>query len=168
MNITKRLLLALLLALPVVAVIVAVGAGQVGLLQGQAPDDLGVKDGRLKQPSFTDNSVSSQAALYPGHPQLQKSLIEPIALRGDGPATLSKIKAIVEATPGAAVVTSQADYLYAQFTSPLMKFVDDTEFWYDGKAGFIAVRSASRIGSGDLGANRKRIEAIRKSLDALK
>lgn len=164
MKIMKRLFL----ALPVVAVIVAVGAGQAGLLQGQAPDDLGVKDGRLKQPSPTDNSVSSQAALSPGHPQLQNSLIEPIALRGDGPATISKIKAIVEATPGAAVVTSHADYLYAQFTSPLMKFVDDAEFWYDRKAGYIAVRSASRIGSGDFGANRKRIEAIRKSLDALR
>ena len=65
---------------------------------------------------------------------------------------------------GAKVVKSDSDYLYAQYTTPLMNFVDDVEFWYDPQAQAIQVRSASRIGKGDMGVNRKRIEAVRAAL----
>ena len=47
-----------------------------------------------------------------------------------------------------------------------MKFVDDVEFWFDPKAQVIQVRSASRVGEGDMGVNRKRIEAVRAALAA--
>ncbi len=82
-------------------------------------------------------------------------------VQGDGPATLARIKAVVTDMRGARVVTSKPDYLYAQFTTPLLQFVDDVEFWFDPAANVIHVRSASRIGRGDLGENRRRIEAIR-------
>ncbi len=141
-------------------------AGRFGALAGRPPADLGVRDGRLKPPSRTENSVSSQAALYPDHPQRQYAEIAPLRLRGDGPATIAKIATLVRATPGAEVVTSAPDYLYARYTSPLMRFVDDVEFWFDPASGVVQVRSASRIGRGDLGANRRRIEALRAALEA--
>jgi uncharacterized protein (DUF1499 family) len=47
-----------------------------------------------------------------------------------------------------------------------MRFVDDAEFWFDPVAGVIQVRSASRVGRGDLGVNRARIESIRARLAA--
>jgi len=47
-----------------------------------------------------------------------------------------------------------------------MRYVDDTEFWFDPGAGVVQVRSASRVGSSDLGVNRARIEAIRARLAA--
>jgi uncharacterized protein (DUF1499 family) len=155
-----------LLILLAVAVLGAIGAGQAGLFRSSAPTDLGVHGGKLKPPSKTDNSVSSQAGLHPDHPQRLAAQIAPLALLGDGPATIARIRSVVEAMPGAKVVKSDADYLYAQFTTPLMKFVDDTEFWYDPTARVIQVRSASRIGEGDMGANRKRIEAVRAALGA--
>ena len=155
-----------LLILLVVAVVGAIGAGQAGLFRSSAPTDLGVHGGKLKPPSTTDNSVSSQVALYPDNPQRQAAQIAPLALRGDGPATVARIKSVVEAMAGAKVVKSDADYLYAQFTTPLMKFVDDAEFWYDPVAQVIQVRSASRVGAGDMGVNRKRIEAVRAALSA--
>ncbi len=155
----------LLIALLVIA-LVAIGAGQAGLLQGSPPTDLGVHNGRLKPPSATENSVTSQAALYPDHSQRTYADVAPLALRGDGPATIAKIRAVVEKMKGSKVIKSDADYLYAQFTTPLMKFVDDVEFWYDPTAQVVQVRSASRIGKGDLGANRKRVEAIRSALAA--
>ncbi len=153
--------LVIAVAVPVVG---AVAAGQLGFLQGTAPADLGVRDGKLKPPSMTENSVTSQAALYPDHPQRSYADIAPLPLKGDGPATLAKIKAIVEGMDGAKVVKSEPGYLYAQFTSKLMKYVDDVEFWFDPAAKVIQVRSASRVGRGDLGVNRKRIEAVRAAL----
>ena len=160
------LILKWLSILLVVAVLAAIGVGQAGLFRRSAPTDLGVRGGKLKPPSATDNSVTSQAALYPDHPQRLASQIAPLALRGDGPATIARIRSVVQATPGAKIVKSDADYLYAQFTTPLMKFVDDAEFWYDPAAQAIQVRSASRIGEGDMGVNRKRIEAVRAALSA--
>ncbi len=155
-----------LLIVVAAAVVLAVLAGQLGLLQGKAPTNLGVRDGRLKPPSKTPNSVSSQAALYPDNPRLDYSRIEALALKGDGAATLARIKTIVESMRGAQVVKSEPGYLYAQFTTPLMKFVDDCEFWFDPAASVIQVRSSSRVGHGDRGVNRARIEAIRAQLAA--
>ena len=160
------LILKWVLIVLVVIVLGAIGAGQAGLFQGSAPTDLGVHDGKLKPPSNTDNSVTSQAALFPNHPQRGQSEIAPLALRGVGVATLARIKTIVERTDGAKVVTSEPGYLYAQYTSRLMKFVDDVEFWYDHAARVIQVRSASRVGKGDMGVNRKRIEEVRAALAA--
>ena len=154
------------LAIVVLLVIVlAVAAGQLGFLQGTAPTDLGVRDGKLKPPSMTENSVTSQAALYPDHPQRKYADIAPLPVKGEGPATIAQIKAIVEGMDGAKVVKSEPGYLYAQFTTKLMKYVDDVEFWFDPAAIVIQVRSASRVGRGDLGVNRKRIEAVRAALD---
>ena len=155
-----------LLILLAVVVVGAIGAGQAGLFRRSSPTGLGVHDGKLKPPSATDNSVSSQASLYPDNPQHQAAQIAPLPLRGDGPMTLTKIRAAVEAMAGAKVVKSDAGYLYAQYTTPLMKFVDDVEFWYDPAAQVIQVRSASRVGKGDMGVNRKRIEAVRAALAA--
>jgi len=150
----------------VVAVAGVIGAGQAGFFRGSSPTNLGVRGGKLAPPSVTDNSVSSQAVLYADHPQRQSAQITPLPLRGDGPATLARIKSVVQATAGAKIVKSESDYLYAQFTTPLMKFVDDVEFWYDPNTNVIQVRSASRIGKGDMGVNRKRIEAVRAALAA--
>lgn len=147
-------------------VIATVLAGQLGMFKGSAPSDLGVQDGKLKPPATTPNSVSSQASLYPDHPQLEFAKIDPLPLVGDAATTLARIRSIVEAMEGAEVIRSDADYLYVQFTSRIMKFVDDTEFWFDPVAQVIQVRSASRLGKSDLGVNRKRIEAIREQLES--
>lgn len=153
------LTLAALVLLPVLA-------GQLGFLRGTPPKDLGVRDGRLKAPSQTPNSVSSQAALWPGHPQQAYATIAPIALRGDGAATLDRIQALLQEMPGVEVISRRRDYLYAQATTRLMKFTDDLEFWFDPAAGVVQLRSASRLGRRDLGTNRARIEALRAKLAA--
>ena len=143
----------------------AVGAGQAGLFEGTAPTDLGVREGKLKAPSNGPNSVSSQAALWPGHPQAQAALIAPLALQNsDGLGTMAALLQVVRSAPGAVVVKAETDYIYARFTTPLMKYTDDVEFWHDPVAGVVQVRSASRLGESDLGANRQRIEAIRAHL----
>lgn len=145
------------------AAVLGVGAGQLGLFNGTPPGDLGVHAGRLKAPAPTPNNVSSQADLWPA---AERARIAPLALQGDGAATMAHLKTIVDAWPGARVVEARPDYLYVQFTTRLMKFTDDTEFWFDPGAQVVHVRSASRLGESDLGVNRERIESIRQALAA--
>ncbi|MDV6344127.1 DUF1499 domain-containing protein [Nitrosomonas sp. Is37] len=147
-------------------VIAVVLAGQFGMLKGTAPTDLGVHDGRLKPPAMTPNSISSQAALYPDHPQLLYASIEPLPIIDDATTTLARIRSIVKSMEGAKIIKSNEDYLYVQFTTKIMKFVDDAEFWFDPVDNVIQVRSASRLGKSDLSVNRKRIEAIRAQLQS--
>jgi uncharacterized protein (DUF1499 family) len=64
------------------------------------------------------------------------------------------------------VVSANRDYLRVQFTTRWLGFVDDAEFWADPGAGVVQVRSASRLGRRDFGANRARIEALRARLAA--
>jgi uncharacterized protein (DUF1499 family) len=153
----------------IIALVIITGliVGQLGLLKGSPPGDLGVHDGRLKPPSNTPNSVSSQASLYPDHPQRAYADIAPLPLKGDANATLDRIASIIESMEGGKIVKKEPGYIYAQFTTRLMKYVDDVEFWYDPVAKVIQVRSASRLGSSDLGVNRKRIESIRQKLDSV-
>ena len=150
----------------VLVALAAVAAGQFGLLQGHAPANLGVRDGRLLPPSRTPNSVTSQAALHPDNPQRAYADIAPLKLQGTGPQTIARIRRIVGEMPGAEVVKGAPDYLYVRFTTRIMKFVDDAEFWYDPSVQAIQVRSASRLGSKDFGVNRSRIEQIRHRLTA--
>ncbi len=161
LSILKWLLIAI-----VVLAVAAVLAGQLGLLSGTPPSDLGVRDGKLKRPSKTPNSVSSQADLWPGDTQQDHARIAPLRLVGSGPETLARLKKLLQAQPRVRVVKAEADYLYATFTTPLMKYTDDVEFWFDPAAQVVQVRSASRLGRKDLGANRSRVEALRALLMA--
>ena len=146
--------------------VLALTAGQLGVFEGAAPADLGVREGRLKPPSATPNSVSSQALLWPDHPQREYAAIAPFALRGDGPASISRLKQLLQGEPGTTIVDSRADYLHVQCTSRLMRFVDDVEFWFNPASGVIEVRSSSRVGRNDFGVNRRRIETLRERFAA--
>jgi uncharacterized protein (DUF1499 family) len=141
--------------------IVLLVAGRLGLLGGPQPGNLGVREGRLKPPSKTPNSVSSQAALWPDAPQRAYAQIDPLVFQGDAAAAMARLRSVVESMPGARVVSASPDYLYAQFTTRWLKFVDDVEFHVPPGERVVHVRSASRVGRKDFGVNRQRIESIR-------
>lgn len=125
-----------------------------GALSGVRPAGLGVHDGRLKPAPSTPNAVSSQATD-------EAHRIAPLSYRGTAEQAMKSLKALIERTPRASIVEARPDYLYVEFTSALLGFVDDVEFYFPPSAPIIDVRSASRIGYSDLGVNRKRIEALR-------
>lgn len=142
--------------------VLALGAAQLGALEGQAPSDLGVRDGLLKPPSFTRNSVSSQTDRHPGHPQADYARIDPLPFKAGGAeASLDALAAAVQQLGGVRHLTRQPGYLRAEARTPWLGFVDDLEFVADVQRGVIDLRSASRLGSEDFGTNRKRIEALR-------
>ncbi len=146
-------------AIALLAVLLLV-VGQLGLLAGTVPKRLGVTDGRLKPPSSTPNSVSSQTSLYPEHAQFSYAAMQPLAIQGDGAVTMRKIAALLQGMPRTSLIRDEPEYLYAQCSTPVLKFTDDVEFWLDTPAGLIHFRSASRLGRKDFGVNRARIETI--------
>ena len=139
--------------------------GQLGFLRGRAPADLGVRDGRLKPPSPTPNSVSSQAELYPNHPQQAFANIKPLKFSGDADMAMKRLVELVRGMDRTVIVAEEPEYVYAQSTTALLKFTDDVEFAMDRDAHIIHVRSASRIGRKDFNVNRARIEAIRAQFE---
>lgn len=128
-----------------------------GLLSGKRPADLGVRNGKLKAPPASPNAVNSQAS--GGYHR-----IDPLAYHGAPAQALNALRSIIEATPNTRVVETKPDYLYAEYASALLGFVDDVEFYFPPGEKIIHVRSASRLGYSDLGVNRKRIESIRARL----
>jgi uncharacterized protein (DUF1499 family) len=124
---------------------------------GQAPTNLGVKDGKLAPCPGTPNCVNSQTEATD-----QQHSIEPLAYTSTSTQALANLKSVIQDLPRTKIVTESGSYLYAEFTSALMGYVDDVEFYLDEAAHVIHVRSASRLGQSDLGVNRKRVEEIRQ------
>jgi uncharacterized protein (DUF1499 family) len=102
----------------------------------------------------TPNCVSTQAkdAIH---------AIAPISYRGSAEAAMGRIVAIVSSMPRATIVERTPTTMRAEFRTRLFRFVDDVMFEIDEAKKTIEFRSASRVGRGDLGVNRKRMEAIR-------
>lgn len=156
-----QLLLKSFLILLALIALLLFAAGRLGYLRGHAPTDLGVHASRLKPPSNTPNSVSSQAQLYPDHPRRESAQIAPFAYSGDGHAAMQRLASIVETQPRTRIVFRNDEYLRAEMETRWLRFTDDVEFWLDDANHVIQVRSASRIGRRDFDANRARIEALR-------
>jgi len=141
------------------AVHVATATGDT-VFSWKRPDNLGVKDGRLAPPKSSPNSVSSQADAADA-----EHYIAPLPFKGNAPAAMAAARKAVEGMEGATIIRQEGGYLYAEFRTRIMRFVDDVEFVYDEKAGLIHVRSTSRLGRRDFGVNRARVEAIRGRIE---
>ncbi len=62
------------------------------------------------------------------------------------------------------IVEQHADYLRLEARTRWLRFVDDVEFVLRPDSREIAMRSASRLGYSDLGANRRRLEDLRSAM----
>lgn len=125
------------------------------------PDYLGVKDGRLARPKSTPNCVASQA-----DPADTEHYIAPIAFKGDTAAAMAAARKAVDGMQGSTVIRQEGNYLYAEYRSKILGFVDDVELLSDEKAGVIHLRSAARLGRRDFGVNRARGETLRARIGA--
>lgn len=136
-------------------------AGALALLSATSrePEGLGVADGRLAPCRGSPNCVCSQDDDAAHH-------VEPIAYEGEAP--VERMIGVVRRMSGARVTQAAQNYLRAEFTSPIFRFVDDVEFLVDEGGKVIHVRSASRSGYSDLGVNRRRVEAVRRAFAAVR
>jgi len=125
------------------------------MLDWRRPSCLGVNDGKLAPCKRTPNCVSSQA-----DPADREHYIAPLAFAG----TIAELRRAIERLPRVKVIREEADYLYAEFRTPLLRYVDDVEFLRAGSV--LHVRSASRLGRRDFGVNRGRVEKLRELIRA--
>ena len=116
------------------------------------PDNLGVRDGRLAPCKRSPNCVSSQA-----DPSDREHYIAPI--RG----SIGAARSAIESLPRTRIMKMEGNYLYAEFRTRLLRYVDDVELYFDGQV--LQVRSCSRLGRRDFGINRKRVEELRALIE---
>ncbi len=121
--------------------------------------DAGLDAGSHELPACpaSPNCVSSLAAD-------RRHRVRPLPLDRPAAAAVARLRAALETMPRTRVVTAGGGYLHAECTSLVFRFVDDLELLVDEPAGVVQVRSASRTGHSDLGANRRRVEALRARL----
>jgi len=121
----------------------------------QSDEANGLVEGRLTRCPDTPNCICSEFVPDGVH------YIEPIVISaGDAAHILIRLKTIIREM-GGSIQAEKADYLAATFTSSIFRFVDDLEIRIDTGQKMIHLRSASRIGHGDGGVNRKRVEHLK-------
>jgi len=111
---------------------------------------------------FPSKSYASHIELKPciqiSHCEREELTVENIA------EPFESIKKIIENTPRTKIVEKDGDYFHAEVTSRIMKYVDDLEVSYIPENNKIIIRSESRVGEGDFGVNKKRVDSIKNKL----
>lgn len=128
-------------------------------LTGTRPDTIGIHAEKLAPCPNSPNCVSSFAsdAIHQ---------ISPISAQFmPASQVMPELKTVILSQPRTKIITETEHYLYAEFSSAIMGYVDDVEFLLKPEENVIHVRSASRLGQSDLGVNRQRIEGIRKEFE---
>ena len=131
----------------------ACGDGSIGhVFSWKRPDNLGVRNGRLAACKRSPNCVCSQA-----NPSDLEHYIAPIH------GSMAAAREAVRSMPRATIIEESENYLYAEFRTRLMRYVDDVELFFDGQV--LHVRSCSRLGRRDFGVNRRRVEELRRRIE---
>ncbi|MFT5121769.1 MAG: hypothetical protein ACI9TH_003302 [Kiritimatiellia bacterium] len=144
---------------PLLKILLGIGIGYLALvvviqLLTRGIDAPGIVDGQLAPVTGKPNCVSSET-------DAEAFFVEPLAMKDSLDETQAALLVALEELGGK--VQLGEDYMHATFTSRLLRFVDDLECRIDEPTKIIHIRSASRLGYSDLGANRKRVEALHET-----
>ena len=122
--------------------------------------ELGIVNNHLLPCPESPNCVSTEAGTDRAH------FVEPIAFT-QLPEDVEQLLLGVLTGMGGHVVEQKQDYIHAEFTSRIFRFVDDVEIRIDEKHKAVHIRSASRVGYSDFGVNTKRVQQIKRRLSTV-
>jgi len=126
------------------------------------PNTVGVIDGNFKALKDSPNGISSQAK----DPEFK---VPPLTMKAANKnRDKDQIKNLVLSYEGTKLIAEKDRYLHFIFTSQIFHFNDDVEFYFDTRRGTIEIKSQSRIGHSDLGANRERYDKIAEDYGGMK
>lgn len=123
---------------------------------GTRPVDTLARDGELSPCPDKPNCVNSTMS--------DEHHIDPYAIKGDADKAWQALQLTLQQRERTEIITATDNYIHAECTSRLFRFVDDVEFVLRRDSNKIDLRSASRLGYGDLNVNRDRMEDIRSAL----
>lgn len=126
--------------------------------QAPPPNNLGLKNDRLAPCPSSPNCVNSMHPSDSTHYQPAWTIAAPMD------RVRQKLLDILQETNKVQIQSSEAEYIHAVFTIPILGFQDDVEFYLPPDQEKIHYRSASRLGRSDLGVNRRRMEKLRAKL----
>lgn len=135
-----------------IAAFAAVAAFFLTRKNNTVPSELGVVNGELAPAPASSSGVSSQTE--------GKNYVVPFPVIDESRDWNSLLYAL-EQQDNKEILTKTSNYVHAVFSSPVMCFKDDVEFYFHREAGHIDVRAAARLGKYDMGVNRRRVEDIR-------
>ncbi|MEJ2140501.1 MAG: DUF1499 domain-containing protein [Gammaproteobacteria bacterium] len=118
------------------------------------------------------NDMTKRLESCPGSPNCVSSDdsgshgIPPLQVAGESELAWTALVDYLEQAPEFTIIENTGGYLRAEARTRILRFVDDVEFLARPEDNTIAMRSASRVGYSDLGANRRRLEGLRSALVA--
>ncbi len=115
---------------------------------------LGINQQRLSPCPTADNCVTSNKS-DPKH------YLPAWAAEQSAKKTKLKLINILQRHPNIKIIFHSKFYIHAQYRSDWFGFVDDLEFLIEEKT--VQIRSASRLGYSDFGANQKHLLTIQES-----
>jgi len=139
------------------AALIALGAGQVMAQEGTASSE-----GKVKSFEKCPSSPNCVTSLGP----VGDHYVSPLAFSGDAHKAWDVLQEVIAQQPRWKVEESNAYYIHIVATTEWLRFDDDVLLYLNTQESRIEVRSASRVGYSDLGANRKRVEALREAFSA--
>ena len=119
--------------------------------------DLSQKSLSIADCPTSPNCVSSQS-------KSTSHKVEPLVFKGSLQEFHQLAEKIQADLPRTVINRIEGPYIHFVVTSQIFRFKDDVEFYFLESDSLIHVRSASRLGYSDVGANRARIEQIGKIL----
>ena len=136
-----------------VAVILIIGLGYfkgMGIYSSSKKVNLGLKNEQLQECGKKPNCVSTTSTD-------EKHNVAPIKTSLPFDEVLNRLKEIK-----LTLISTENNYAHFTFESAIMGYIDDIEILYTKNELYI--KSTSRVGYSDMGANRKRVELIRNIL----
>ena len=89
--------------------------------------------------------------------------VAPLEASDTRDTSLQRVQSVLDSLPRVDYDVAGPARINARFKSMVLRFTDDVTF-YVRENGTVEVRSASRVGYWDLGANRRRVESLREKL----
>jgi uncharacterized protein (DUF1499 family) len=124
---------------------------------GKGPDEIGNDPSGLRSCPKSPNCVSSES-------KDEQHAIGPFHLKGDPKVSWPIIQDEIASIPKWRIVKATDNYIHVECKSRIFRFIDDLELSFNSSTGIISIRSASRTGYSDFGANRRRVELLRSVL----
>ena len=133
--------------------------GLVALSGCTAQMRIGVSKGQFLPCPPTPNCVSSQSDITD-----TEHYEAPLPYTIGSKNVIPIVAKLVSEGPRSEIMTQTDRYIHATYKSAIFRFVDDVEFLVDPKTKNLHIRSLARMGTGDMGVNRRRVRSIKDKL----